>query len=369
MDLAFAAIPPLQRPVCGADGQVKCNTKGKKGVSWNTGHFLIRQEGVATMSYHHLTLEERYLIGQDKSMGKSLRSIAKRLERSVATVSRELSRNVDRSSGHYRYAKAHSYARARLRQCRRGPNFMPDELALVHARLLERWSPEQISGRLGLDQRLVVSCSTIYRWIAKDKRRGGQLWASTRRLSRRYRKGYRVADSRGRLRDKPALSTRPLEVNLRQAFGHWEGDTVMGRDGRHCLLTLVERKTRYVRIVKLPARRAVEVNQALSKELDFMGSLEIHSITLDNGTEFHGYAELHERFGTEFFFAKPYHSWERGTNENTNGLIRQYLPKGRCLRDITQRDCDAIELALNNRPRKILGYRTPLEAYIGECCA
>lgn len=321
------------------------------------------------MSYHHLTLEERYLISQDKSMGKSLRSIAKRLQRSVATVSRELSRNVDRSSGHYRYSKAHSYARARLRQCRRGPNFADDEVALVHARLLDRWSPEQISGRLAREQHLAVSTSSIYRWIGKDKRHGGQLWLSTRRLSRRYRKGYRKADSRGRLRDKPALSTRPLAVNLRQAFGHWEGDTVIGRDGHHCLLTLVERKTRYVRIVKLTARRAAEVNHALSKELDFLGELLIHSITLDNGTEFHGYAELHERYGTDFFFAQPYHSWERGTNENTNGLIRQYLPKGMCFRDLTQERCDEIESALNNRPRKILGYRTPLEAYIDECCA
>lgn len=320
------------------------------------------------MSYHHLTLEERYLISQDKSIGKSLRYIAQRLQRSVATVSRELKRNADRSSGHYRYTKAHSYAQARLRRCRRGPNFAPDDLALVHARLLDRWSPEQISGRLCLDQRLTISTSTIYRWIGKDKRRGGQLWRNTRRLSRRYRKGYRKTDSRGRLRDKPTLAMRPLEVNLRQAFGHWEGDTVMGRDGHHCLLTLVERKTRYTRIVKLPARRAAEVNLALSKELDFLGELEIHSITLDNGTEFHGYADLKERFGTKFFFAQPYHSWERGTNENTNGLIRQYLPKGTCFRDLTQEECDAIELALNERPRKVLGYRTPLEAYIDECC-
>lgn len=320
------------------------------------------------MKYHHLTREERYLIGQEKSTGASLRAIARKTGRSPSSISRELRRNADRSSGRYRYDKAHSYAQTRLRKARSGPNFSPDDLALVHQRLHDRWSPEQISGRLALHEQLKISTSSVYRLIDKDKRQGGQLWRSTRRLSLRYRKGYRKADSRGRLRNKPALSTRPIDVNLRHAFGHWEGDTVMGRDGHHCLLTLVERKTRYVRIIKLPARRAVEVNQALSKELDFLGTLDIRSITLDNGTEFHGYAELQERFGTAFFFAQPYHSWERGTNENTNGLIRQYLPKGMCFRDLTQPDCDAIELALNNRPRKILGYRTPLEAYIRECC-
>jgi IS30 family transposase len=321
------------------------------------------------MTYHHLTREERYLISQDKSTGMSLRAIAKRIGRSVSSVSRELKRNVDRSSGHYRYDKADSYARARLRQCRRGPNFSAAELTVVSDLLQQRWSPEQISGRMALYDCLNVSTSTIYRWIKKDKGRGGQLWETTRRLSRRYRKGYRVKDSRGRMPGKVPLAMRPVAANIREEFGHWEGDTVMGSDGRHCLLTLVERKTRFVRIIKLPARQAALVNAALAQELGPTGCLIMRSLALDNGTEFHGFAEITERFGTEIYFAQPYHSWERGTNENTNGLIRQYLPKGSCFKSLTQADCDAIQLALNTRPRKVLDFRTPSEAYIDECCA
>jgi IS30 family transposase len=158
-------------------------------------------------------------------------------------------------------------------------------------------------------------------------------------------------------------------VQQRLEFGHWEGDTVMGRDGRHCILTLVERKTLKVRIRKLPARQVSEVNKVLHQELGPKGDLVIKSLTLDNGTEFHGYAQLEQSHDTKFYFARPYHSWERGTNENTNGLIRQYLPKGMCFKDLTQRQCDEIEEALNNRPRKKLGFATADEAYDEQCCA
>jgi IS30 family transposase len=321
------------------------------------------------MTYQQFTREERYLMAHELSMGSSLRAIAKVLGRSAATISRERRRNARTSDGRYCYDRADSYARTRRRRCRQGPQFTSDVVEHVTRRMAVNWSPEQISGRLALDGQETVSTSTIYRWINQDKRRGGSMWEQTRRLSRRYRKGYRVKDHRGRMRGKVPLSERPVAVNDRLEFGHWEGDTVMGRDGRHCVLTLVERKTRLVRIIKLSARQVVEVNRAMARELGAQGKLLINSITLDNGTEFHGFAELQRRFGTDFYFAAPYHSWERGTNENTNGLIRQYLPKGSCLKSLTQRECDAIELALNSRPRKTLGFRTPHEAYIDECCA
>jgi IS30 family transposase len=232
-----------------------------------------------------------------------------------------------------------------------------------------KWSPQQISGRLRRHGVLSVGTSTIYRWIKRDKARGGQLWLRTRRLCWRYRKGYRVPDGRGKLSGKRSIDERPLQVQQRLEFGHWEGDTVMGRDGRHCILTLVERKTLKVRIRKLPARQAAEVNKVLHQELGPKADLVIKSVTLDNGTEFHGYAQLEQRHGTKFYFARPYHSWERGTNENTNGLIRQYLPKGTCFRDLTDKDCRQIEEALNSRPRKKLGSATPDEAYDEQCCA
>lgn len=320
------------------------------------------------MGYHQLTREERYLMARGLSSGQSLRAIARALGRSVSTISRERRRNEDTSNASYNYDKADSQARGRRRRSRQGPQYEVHQVQRVQQLLARRWSPEQISGRLGKTVELSIATSTIYRWIRKDKRRGGQLWEHTRRLSHRYRKGYRVRDHRGRMRGKVPISQRPRRVNERREFGHWEGDTVMGRDGRHCVLTLVERKSRRVRIIKLRARQVSEVNAALAKELR-KARLTIKSVTLDNGTEFHGYKAIEQKFGVKFYFAQPYHSWERGTNENTNGLIRQYLPKGMCFKDLTQRDCDAIEAELNDRPRKTLKFDTPLEAYAAECCA
>jgi len=330
---------------------------------------LFRPEGVAGMEYHQLTYGERYRIARAKSMGDSVREIARKLRRSPATISRELKRNASTSSGAYIVDKAHSYAVARRRRSRRGTHFEPEEVRLVRELMERKWSPQQISGRLRARSVMSIGTSTIYRWIRQDKARGGGLWLRTRRLSRRYRKGYRVSDNRGRLRGKRSIDERPPSVQRREAFGHWEGDTVMGSDGRHCILTLVERKTLKVRIRKLPARQVVEVNKVLRQELGPRGDLEIKSLTLDNGTEFHGYAELEQAYGTTFYFARPYHSWERGTNENMNGLIRQYLPKGSCFSSLTDRQCRRIEHELNSRPRKKLGFATPDEAYDEQCCA
>ena len=319
------------------------------------------------MGYQQLTMRERYLIVKHKSMGWSLREIGKALCRSASTISRELRRNADRSDGRYRVDKAESYARARRRRSRQGSQFKPGEVAAVHGLIGRKWSPQQVSGRLRRQGKLKVGTSTIYRWLAQDKAAGGRSWLQTRQLSRRYRKGYRVADRRGRMSGKRPLSERPQGANDRSEVGHLEGDTVMGKDGRHCLLTLVDRMTRKSRIVKLPARQAAEVNKALIREVR-SGRLKMKSLTVDNGTEFHGFKELEEKLGIKVYFAQPYHSWERGTNENTNGLIRQYLPKGSCFKQLTQRRCDEIERELNDRPRKVLGFSTPNEAHAEACC-
>lgn len=319
------------------------------------------------MGYQQLTMRERYLIVKHKSMGLSLREIGKALCRSASTISRELKRNADRSDGRYRVEKAESYARARRRRSRQGSQFKPGEVAAVHGLIGRKWSPQQASGRLRRQGKLKVGTSTIYRWLAQDKAAGGWSWLQTRQLSRRYRKGYRVADRRGRMSGKRPLSERPQGANDRSEVGHVEGDTVMGKDGRHCLLTLVDRMTRKSRIVKLPARQAAEVNKALIREVR-SGRLKMKSLTVDNGTEFHGFKELEGKLGIKVYFAQPYHSWERGTNENTNGLIRQYLPKGSCFKQLTQRRCDEIERELNDRPRRVLGFSTPNEAHAEACC-
>jgi transposase, IS30 family len=319
------------------------------------------------MEYHQVTARERYLIVHHKSSGHSLRQIATMLNRAPSTISRELRRNVS-GDGRYRPDKADSYARARRRRCRRGWRFSEAQVELVRGLVRRKWSPEQVSRRLRKQARMEIGTATIYRMLAKDRAQGGSTWMQLRQLGHRYRKGYRVEDRRGRMQGKKPLSARPKEAQERSEVGHVEGDTVMGKDGRHCLLTLVDRKTRKVRIIKLPARQSSEINKALIREHK-AGRLKMKSLTLDNGTEFHGFKELEEKLGIQIYFAQPYHSWERGTNENTNGLIRQYLPKGTCFKELTQRQCNEIEQELNDRPRKILGYSTPNEAWTEECCA
>ena len=329
--------------------------------------FSLPARRACSMEYHHLTARERYLILHHKSNGYSLRKIGKLLKRSPSTISRELKRNVS-GDGRYRPKDADSSARTRRWRCRRGTQFGPAEVDLVRGLVRRKWSPEQVSRRLRKHKKLRIGTATIYRMLARERAQGGRSWLHLRQLSHRYRKGYRVMDRRGRMQGKRPLTDRPAGAQDRSEVGHLEGDTVVGRDGRHCLLTLVDRKTRKLRIIKLRARQVSEVNKALIKEVR-AGRVKLKSLTLDNGTEFHGFKELEAKLGIKVYFAQPYHSWERGTNENTNGLIRQYLPKRSCFRELTQRQCNEIEQELNNRPRKILGFNTPNEAEAEECCA
>ena len=210
-----------------------------------------------------------------------------------------------------------------------------------------------------------MSHETIYKYVLYDKKKGGSLYKDLRHVPKRRRKRYNSHDSRGILPGKRHISTRPKEIELRAAIGHWEGDTVIGKDRHHCIVTLVERMTGFVIIKKVKARTASEVTFAcisaiLEHERKFL------TITFDNGTEFHGYKEIESIFQVKCYFATPYHSWERGTNENTNGLIRQYIPKHSCMKNITQADCNRIAYQLNTRPRKRHGYKTPEQLYYGK---
>ena len=342
-----------------ADSQTKCDTFFRKLGSGNTGCFLIRQEGVATMkTYHQLTQHERYLIASMRHARMSTKTIALRLGRHRSTIHREVQRNKSTYDGHYGAEKAHSYAVARLRRCRRGPQYSRQEMGRVELMLRNWWSPQQISGVLRGRKGMQISAQTIYRHIQRDKRRGGDLWRQTRIMSKYGRKRYGRQDSRGVLPGKTHISKRPAGVETRKRIGHWEGDTVMGSDMRHCVLTLVERKTGYTIIKKLTARNKEQASLA-SVQAVVEHQRRFKTITFDNGTEFHDYKFIERHGQVKCYFATPYHSWERGTNENTNGLIRQYLPKGTSMAHITQADCDRIQKCLNDRPRKRLGYQTP----------
>lgn len=312
--------------------------------------------------YHQLTQEERYRITAHRMAGCSQAEIARLLQRSPSTIGRELKRNATRHDGDYRAEKAHSYATARRRRCRRGSHFSAEQMARVAELLRDKWSAEQISGALAKSGEMAISHETIYRRIRWDKLAGGTLWTHTRVMSNQRRKHYRGADSRGVLPGKRHISERPSEVEGRQRMGHWEGDTVMGSDMHHCVLTLVERKSGFAIVKKLKARTKDEVTRAATKAIR-SHCRQFKTLTLDNGTEFHGYAALEAKFPLKVYFATPYHSWERGSNENFNGLLRQYLPKGTCMRPVTQSHCNQIADDLNNRPRKRLGFRTPADLY------
>jgi len=294
--------------------------------------------------------------------GSSKAEIARLMDRHPSTIGRELRRNVTNHDGKYRAEKAHSYATARRRVCRRVARFSAENMVRVADLIRRRWSAEQISGTLRKTGELHISTETIYRRIRWDKKAGGSLWRHTRIMSKFGRKRYGRVDSRGVLPGKRHISERPIEVEGRQRLGHWEGDTVMGSDMRHCVLTLVERVSGYVIIKKLTARTKEQAAAALKQAISEVKH-KVRTITLDNGTEFHDYAKVEAACAVKFYFATPYHSWERGTNENTNGLIRQYLPKGMCMRHVTQADCDTIASELNNRPRRRLGFKTPSERF------
>jgi transposase, IS30 family len=313
------------------------------------------------MNYTQLSEEERHRIGALRSERKSLAEIARSLGRAPSTVSREVRRNRYPTDGHYRARHAHSMANGRRKRSRLGSRIGGEVRRRAEQLLRIDWSPEQISGHGSLTGGIRVSHETIYKWVWQDKADGGTLWMHLRGSRKKRRKRYGAYDSRGRLAGKRMIDERPPEVETRECTGHWEVDTVHGA-GKDSVVTLVERKSGYVEIGKIEAVTVAETSRSLVGLIarNWHG---YQSITADNGAEFHGYRLLEEVTGIPFYFAHPHHSWERGTNENTNGLIRQYLPKGRDLGSLTQEECDSIATKLNTRPRKRHNYQTPEEVF------
>ena len=318
------------------------------------------------MKYRQLNAEERSALAALRSVGLNQAEIARELGRHRSTVGRELKRNAAPHDGRYRARRAHQRAHARRYRSRRNSQFGREEWTRVEELLREQWSPQQVSGHLGRTRELAISHETIYRHVWRDLKGGGTLHTHLRCARKQYRKRYGRHDSRGRLAGKRRIGERPAVVERRSRIGDWEIDTVMGEslgESSDCILTLVERKTGYVLIGKLKARTAAEANRALL-ELLARHPGRVKTITADNGTEFHWYAQIEAVSAVRFYFATPHHSWERGSNENTNGLIRQYLPKGQTMRKVTQSECDLIAEQLNNRPRKKHGYKTPNQCFL-----
>lgn len=315
------------------------------------------------MKYHQLTSHERFSLASLRKQGLNQSEIARNMGRHRSTVCRELKRNSSRHDGSYRPSKACEKTAGRRSRSRRNQRVSAAQWRIVEKLLQEKWSPEQIAGTRHLARSFRISHETIYRHIWKDKAQEGSLYTHLRCAQKRRRKRYRSYDSRGRLAGKRHISERAPIINDRTELGHWEIDTVIGKGSQHCIVTLVERISGFTLIGKLKARTKKELNRRTIKLIRrFPGRFQ--SITADNGTEFHDYKELERKTGVIFYFATPHHSWERGTNENTNGLIRQYIPKGTSMTRLTQPQCNAIAHKLNTRPRKRHGFRTPINVFL-----
>jgi IS30 family transposase len=310
--------------------------------------------------YTQLTREERYQIYALKTAGHNPTEIAKIIGRHKTTVGRELTRN--RGMKGYRPKQAHSFASSR-RKAKVTIRISHKVWARVERLLREDWSPEQVSDWLCHSEQTHVSHEWIYQYILRDKRAGGNLHCHLR-CQKPRKKRYGAPDRRGQIKGRVSIDERPSIVNERSRVGDWEADTVIGKQGGAVLVTLVERKTRLAVIGKAPNKTALEVTAVILKGLVPLAH-QVQTLTYDNGKEFALHQEISKELNANGYFAHPYHSWERGLNENTNGLIRQYFPKGMDLSEVTDTEVQAVMEKLNNRPRKCLGSKTPNQVFSG----
>lgn len=318
--------------------------------------------------YKHLTLEEREKILFFSAKEYSVTEIAKELGRNKSTISRELKRN--REAGPYLPSAAQQKYAKRRKKCKPHKRLAdPALLRIVREKFLEhQWSPEQIAGRLALEHhKTIVSYATIYRAIYSGMLDTGRRSHGSRGVIRKLRHRGKTRHSkqyeerRGKIKISHDISQRPTGAANRSRRGHWEGDTVAGVKGKACLVTLVDRKSRYLVGGKADAKKADAVNAVMIQALQ---NEPLRSITPDRGKEFAKHAEVTAALDqVQFYFPLPHHPWERGTNENTNGLLREYFPKGKDLSDIPDSYIQEKFDELNKRPRKCLGYRTPFEVY------
>ena len=310
------------------------------------------------MSYKQLTQEERYQIYALNKAGHDQATIAGILDRNPGTISRELRRN--RGLKGYRPQQAHNLA-LRRRYDKAQPRIGSQVWQLVEALIREEWSPEQIVGRVAMEQGVSISHEWIYQYIYADKHSGGDLYRFLR-CQKVRRKRYGIYSRRGTIPNQVSIDDRPAIVESKRRFGDWEGDTVIGKGHRGALVTLVERKSLYtvIRSVLHKTAKAVRgaVVDGLTPYIDW-----VHTITYDNGREFSDHEGMASDLEASIYFANPNASWERGLNENTNGLIRQYFPKDRDLTTVTKYEIEQAMDKLNHRPRKSLGYRTPHEVF------
>ena len=306
--------------------------------------------------YQQLTYEQRCQIEVLKKSKMTQQEIADAVGTSQSTVSRELKRNTGQRG--YRHKQAQRLSDDRRNQAGKAIKMTQTMIERVEEKLMEKWSPEQISGWLFEEHGESLSHERIYQHIWDDKRGGGELYTHLRRRGKTYQKRCNGKRSRGQIRNRVGIENRPAVVEEKSRIGDWEIDTMIGKGHSGALVTIVERVTQFTLVASVPDKSAESVTAATIKLLKpYQGVL--HTITADNGKEFAYHEQLTAELGAAVYFARPYHSWERGLNENTNGLLRQYWPKNTDFKKITEEEVVAVVAQLNRRPRKTLGFKTP----------
>lgn len=320
------------------------------------------------MSYCHLSSEERYVISYLVLDDLSLREIGRRIGRHHSTISREIKRNrpTYADDAVYWYDAAQQYADQRKAKARHWRKQSNKQLGhYIQSKLINDWSPEQIAGRLIVDypnnELMRISHEAIYQWIYTDAVNGGNLYTHLRRCHKKRRKQRRYGSLRGLIPGRVSIRQRPKVVDHRLRFGDWEADSLEGAKGSGAIATHVERKSRFLVAAKLSDKAAKTITIASASAFEHIPKTMRKTLTVDNGKEFAQFKQLEKMTGFCIYFADPYSAWQRGCNENTNGLIRQYLPKGANFKNITNDHLEIIVKRLNHRPRKCLNYQTPHE--------
>lgn len=321
--------------------------------------FLQRQIAKKEVAMSHLTQEQRYTIAVMSKQGYSQKSIADIIEKDKSVISRELKRNSDIRNGEYRYELAVKKCQKRHKEKPKHIYFTDDIRKRSEQLLRLDHSPEQVVGILKKANDPSVSSERLYQHIWEDKKRKGTLHEHLRRQGRRYRKRGATKDSRGIIKNRISIEQRPEIVDHRERFGDLEVDLIIGKNHKQAILTINDRASGMLKMKKVPSKEAAVVGNAIVELLEEWKPF-LKTITADNGKEFAAHQEVAKNLEIDYYFARPYHSWERGSNENLNGLIRQYFPKKTDFTTITDEKIKAIELKLNQRPRKRYKYENPI---------
>jgi len=326
-------------------------------IGTKLGHF---------MNYKQLTYEQRIEIYALLKAGLNQAKISKLIGVSKSTISREIKRNTGLKG--YRPKQANQQALARRQNSDKHIRFTNEVKADVKNYLEQKWSPEQISGWLKKNNKPSVSHETIYQFIIDDQKNSGELYKHLRLGRKKRRKRIKNNDRRGQIPNRVSIDERPAIVDNKERIGDWEVDTIIGKNHKGAIVTAVERKTKFTCMMPVPKKESYLVTRALIDMLKPYKNL-VHTLTGDNGKEFSGHEGVARALQADFFFAHPYSSWERGLNENTNGLIRQYFPKKTCLINVSDEQVSMVQENLNERPRKSLNYEIPNHLFLNSFVA